>query len=509
MSENNRYPLPEGWSWERIGEIAEVNPTFARDVLQSDAEVSFVPMKRVQEISGHINLSDTRPLEEVRKGYTYFEDGDVIFAKITPCMENGKTAIAQGLKNGVGFGSTEFHVIRVPEAATQQWLFYYLIQEGFRREAKRKMTGSAGQKRVPTSYLKQAALPFPPLDQQRRIVAKIEELFSNLDAGIDHLQTAKKQIERYRMSVLQAAVEGRLTAAWRRTHDMAPAERLLERILEERCARWEEDYRAKYETNGKKPPSGWNKRYTEPKAPDPSGLPELPEGWVWANGDQVFQYVTSGSRGWSKYYADEGQLFLRVGDVSTPDLKIDFSNVQRVGLPEAVRGHRSLLEPNDILISITADIGKVGLVPDEIEEAYINQHVALARPSLGTTAKYLAYFMVSPGGGGKQFRSMQRGATKAGLTLTDIRRLKVALPPKEELYQLVSEVDRLLSVADDAAATVERDLQRAERLRQSILKEAFRGRLGRSRSLASGEAIIQPYDSDEHGTFALEQEVPA
>ena len=328
------------------------------------------------------------------------------------------------------------------------------------------------------------------------------------------LQAAGQQTDRYRLSVLQAAVEGRLTADWRRTHGPEPADRLLERILEKRREQWEEDYRAKYEAKGKEPPSGWKSRYTKPEPLESTeGLPDLPPDWQWVSGDQMLYYVTSGSRGWSKYYDDEGQLFIRVGDISDPDIEIDFSDVQRVNLPGEERGHRSLLEPRDLLISITADIGKVGIVPEDIEEAYINQHVALTRPSDQDTTKYLAYYLISPGGGAKQFQELQKGATKAGLTLTNIKEIAIALPPASELKQIVDEVERLLSVADDAAATVEREQTRAKRLRQSIVKDAFQGNLISSsdRSGPSSEQLSVEKDEIEAllqaERDALEQDV--
>ena len=104
-----------------------------------------------------------RQVAEVEKGYTYFQEGDVLFAKITPCMENGKCAIAKRLVNGIGFGSTEFHVIRPKESVTSEWIYYYLRQETTRKKAKRSMTGSAGQKRVPSLFLQDVEIPLPPL----------------------------------------------------------------------------------------------------------------------------------------------------------------------------------------------------------------------------------------------------------------------------------------------------------------------------------------------------------
>ena len=137
------------------------------------------------------------------------------------------------------------------------------------------------------SVLADSRYPVPPLPEQRRIVDKIEELFSNLDAGVASLKTARRQVDRYRQSVLQAAVEGRLTADWRQSHAPEPAEELLERILEERRKQWEKDYRAKYEAKGKEPPSGWKKRYKEPESPDTEDLSALPEGWIWTNTDSI------------------------------------------------------------------------------------------------------------------------------------------------------------------------------------------------------------------------------
>lgn len=122
-------------------------------------------MKCVKELTGRIDLSNTRKLSTVKKGYTPFIESDVLFAKITPCMENGKVAIAHNLKNGIGFGSTEFHVIRPQESLLRKLLFFFLIREDLRKDAQRNMTGSAGQLRVPVSYMQQ--LPIPPSPSPR------------------------------------------------------------------------------------------------------------------------------------------------------------------------------------------------------------------------------------------------------------------------------------------------------------------------------------------------------
>jgi type I restriction enzyme S subunit len=128
-------------------------------------------MNHVDDYFGTITRMSLRQVAEVEKGYTYFQDGDVLFAKITPCMENGKCAIAKNLVNGIGFGSTEFHVIRAKESVIPEWVYYYLRQEATRKKAERSMTGSAGQRRVPSKFLKEELIPLPPLPEQKRIAA--------------------------------------------------------------------------------------------------------------------------------------------------------------------------------------------------------------------------------------------------------------------------------------------------------------------------------------------------
>ena len=133
-------------------------------------------------------------------------------------MENGKIAIAYDLKNGIGFGSTEFHVIRLLGELSTPFFFFYVVQQNFRQEAQRAMTSAVGLLRVPTHYMRQVSIPLPPLPEQRRIVARIEELFTKLDRGIDTLHKVQAQLKRYRQSVLKAAFEGKLTEAWRAEH---------------------------------------------------------------------------------------------------------------------------------------------------------------------------------------------------------------------------------------------------------------------------------------------------
>ncbi len=224
--------LPEGWLWTRLGETAEINPKFHEEGVTDDIEVTFLPMKCVEELTGHIDLSFTRRLSEVKKGYTPFIDGDLLFAKITPCMENGKVAIAHSLKNGIGFGSTEFHIIRLPESLPRKFFFFFLIRETLRKDAQRNMTGSAGQLRVPVNYIQRIPISLPHLPEQHKVVEEIERRLSVADEMAKVVDQGLKRAERLRQSILKKAFEGKLVP---QDPNDEPAEKLLERIKMEKA----------------------------------------------------------------------------------------------------------------------------------------------------------------------------------------------------------------------------------------------------------------------------------
>ncbi len=199
--------LPPGWVWGTIGDVAIVNPTTRKASIPDDLNVSFVPMAAVTEVSGRINLSEARPARVLKlKGYRSFVDGDVLVAKITPSMENGKAAVARGLENSIGFGSTEFHVLRPLETMFAKYLFHYVVREPFRAKAARAMTGTAGQLRVPPDFLRTAPIPIAPPAEQERIVAAIDEHFSRLDAAGAATDSSVNRIP----SLLEAAVQAQL-----------------------------------------------------------------------------------------------------------------------------------------------------------------------------------------------------------------------------------------------------------------------------------------------------------
>lgn len=210
-----RDALPTGWVAATLEKVAVVNPPGAATVVPDDQAVTFVPMAAVEELTGRISTAVSKPFRDVKKGFTRFRDGDVLFAKITPCMENGKIAVARALKDGVGCGSTEFHVLRPTGAADPDYLRHFVARSAYRRDAKLNMQGAVGQQRVPTDFLRESAIPVPPRAEQQRIVSRIEELFSEIEEGERALDRVRKLVERYRQSVLKAAVTGTLTPGLR------------------------------------------------------------------------------------------------------------------------------------------------------------------------------------------------------------------------------------------------------------------------------------------------------
>jgi len=212
--------LPSGWAVSRLGDLAGLGPKVPAEVLEANDELSFVPMAAVTEVSGEVDLTQTITAQEGKKrSLKYFADGDVIFAKITPCMENGKVARPSGLTNGAAFGSTEFHVLRPTPAIDGDFLRFVLVHDDFRYEAERAMTGAVGQRRVPKKYLEDFPLPTPPLEEQGRIVEILGEQLSRLDTAVGSVQVVREKAAQFRRSLLHAAFTGALTG-----HDVEEGE---------------------------------------------------------------------------------------------------------------------------------------------------------------------------------------------------------------------------------------------------------------------------------------------
>lgn len=387
MNAHAEQLLPVGWNRRRLRFDVRTNPVKSELKLPDDTEVSFVPMDAVGELGG-LRLDQTRELADVYAGYTYFADGDVCIAKITPCFENGKGAIAESLMNGVAFGSTELHVLRPLPTLHARFLFYLTMAYDFRSYGESEMLGAGGQKRVPEKFLKDWMPPLPRIEAQQRITRFLDEKTAQIGELIEKKRALLDRLAEKRQALITRAV-----------------------------------------TKG-----------LNPDAPmKPSGidwLGDIPAHWEVKRLRRVRKYLTSGSRDWAAYYADEGSPFLRMTNVTSKGIELDLQDLRFVDVPGVMEGTRTSVHEGDILITITAELGAVAIVRKDIEGAYINQHLALFRPvSELCDSDFLANFL-STDMARQQFLVSGQGGTKQGLGFDQVNDVVVGFAPPEEQKQI-------------------------------------------------------------------------
>jgi type I restriction enzyme, S subunit len=332
---------------------------------------------------------------------------------------------------------------------------------------------------IEVGRLKNVQIPIAPLNEQRRIVAKIEELFSDLDAAVAALERVQAKLKRYRAAVLKVAVEGKLTAEWRAQRpNTEPASALLARILAERRRRWEEEQLAKFTALGKTPPTNWQKKYVEPTPPDTSGLPELPQGWCWARMEQLISFLKNG------YFqppteATSGPRLLRINAVRP--MRVNLDEMRYIDCLDSA-GSEYLVADGDLLFTRyngSVDLlGVVGMVRNCTEAVLHPDKLIRVKAVLGQPLP--AYLELACNVGESRRHIVGRARTTAGQTGIsggDIRDMPVPLPPLVEQERVVAEAEQHLSVLVATEGLIEQNLQRATRLRQGILREAFEGRL--------------------------------
>lgn len=197
--------IPEEWKIGTLENIAEINPKTNVSRFEENTTVTFLPMQNVRE-NGKILKYETRKYNDVKKGYTCFAEKDVLFAKITPCMENGKGALATNLENKVGFGSTEYHVLRSKQNGSPEFTFYLTKWEKFRKEAEKYMTGSAGQRRVSKNIFFSYKIPIPTLPEQQ----KIASILSKVDSQIQDNQNYLTRLQELKKGLMQDLLTGKV-----------------------------------------------------------------------------------------------------------------------------------------------------------------------------------------------------------------------------------------------------------------------------------------------------------
>ncbi len=406
--------VPDMWVKCHLGDIATVKNGFAfKSTEFTDTGASVIRISDIigSSVSCHQAVKIT-PCEQFEN--FKIEKGDILIAMSG--ATTGKFGVFQ--TNQIAYQNQRIGNIRpFSDALNKPFLFYYLFN--IKRQIEKDAYGGA-QPNISAGKIEELDFLLPPLNEQKRIVVKIEELFSELDNGIAALKTAREQLKVYRQAVLQHAFEGKLTATWRE---------------ENAGGKWQEGYF-----------------------------------------ENLLEFITSGSRGWAKYYSDSGDIFIRAQNLKYDSL--NFDDIAYVSLPEKTEGKRTQVKVGDILITITgANVTKTGQVAADIGTAYVSQHVALCRPSSMINSDFMYWFLVAETMGRRQLTEFAYGAGKPGLNLDNIKSVKINLPPLLEQLEIVKKIKNFLDLAENVASTLDVELQRAETLRQSILKKAFSGQL--------------------------------
>lgn len=455
--------LPEGWTLITLGDACEINPPKApKDSLPAEAPVTFVPMPAVDADEGAITKPQSKRYSEVRKGFTSFRENDVIMAKITPCMENGKAAIARNLINGQGFGSTEFHVFRTTGAVLPEFIYHFIRRHVYRRAAEAEMTGSVGQKRVPQSFLDATALPLPPLTEQVEIIRRLAELLSSVKASRAKLRRVPTILKRLRQAVLAAACSGRLTEDWRAEHTtIESGHKLAERIRQSHVAQG----------------LGHGGQAAAPTE-DVHDVTqdEIPETWAVEELKILCQPGRSITYGILKPGPDVsgGVPYIRVADFPNNRLKVD--GIRRTTKQIADMYRRSSLREGDLLLSIRGTAGRVCRVPAQLDGANITQDTARISVHPELSSDYMEFYLQSPSAQ-KRLEAAMKGVAVRGVNIGDVRVLQVALPPRIEQDEIVLRVDVMLKIVEAIAQRLQKATAQADRLAQAILAKAFRGEL--------------------------------
>ena len=443
-----------------LGDVADIvaGVGFPKDM--QGGQDGAIPVFKVGDISaawlqGKSLLNDSRnylSAEEAKSLGKCVPAGATVFAKIGEALRLNRRVM---LGRDALVDNNVMGLVPKRERVAPKYL-YYFMQTVDLGELSRSTTVPSIRK----SDVVEISIPVPAIAVQDEIVAELEKQFSRLDEAVANLQRVKANLKRYKASVLKAAVEGRLveteaTLARREGRTYETGEQLLQRILDERRAKW----------------AGRGK-YKLPVSPFKDGLSDLPDGWTWATADQLAYLITSGSRGWGDFYSDTGVLFIRAQDIKTDALNLP--DAARVDVPIDAEGTRSSVSEGNILVTITgANVTKSALVPALGELAFVSQHVALMKLCMPETAAFAFNWIISPANGRKTLESWAYGAGKPGLSLEQVRALPIALPPLAEQTRIVAEVDRHLSIIREVEAEVDINLQRAQALRQSTLAKAF------------------------------------
>ena len=463
--------LPSGWVTTTLGDIcldrvAQGVPT--------EKPVPYVDIGSIDRCSKQIGDTEfvtdasapTRARQWVRKG-------DVLVSMTQPNLN----AVAKvGPELDCAVASTGFDVLR-PLGIAPEWIYYRVRTNEFIADVCEDLQGVVYPAIRPRD-VRRHELPLPSLTEQHRIVEAIESYLTRLDDAMATLERVQRNLKRYRASVLKAAAEGSLVPteaelARAEGREYEPASLLLERILAERRRRWEEAELAKMKAKGKEPRNDkWKAKYVEPEGPDTRDLPELPEGWCWATVDQLSVVVRGASprpAGHPRYFG--GSIpWITVGDL-TRDSSPYLTKVPG-SVTEAGKNASRFIEAGTLLLTnsgATLGVPKITRIGGCINDG------SVALLGVGDQLKlYLLYFLRTRT---SALRSINQGTAQPNLNTTIVKSIAVPLPPSAEQLRIIQSIEEMLDVVESLDASVGTNQARSTRLRQSILKWAFEGRL--------------------------------
>ncbi|MEN6368649.1 MAG: restriction endonuclease subunit S [Thermotogota bacterium] len=477
-----RNCIPSNWTIARLGDLGQYYN--GRAFKESEWKSTGRPIIRIQNLTGsgseiHYYDGDVDARNEAHAGDLLVSWAATLGAYIW----DGPPAVINQ------------HIFKV-ESLINKRFHFYSIQDAL-DDLYRRSHGT-GMVHVTRGVFDETKIGLPPLSEQERIVEAIESYLTRLDNAVALLERVEENLKRYRVSVLKAAVEGRLVPteaelARREGRTYEPASDLLKRILAERKTRWIEDAaekaRAKAEERAHKNGQPWTvkdnaavldkerakvaKQYKEPAAPDTTDLPKLPEGWCWATLESIFASITDGDHV-APPQSPEGIPFLVIGDVRD-------GTIHLLGTRHVPREYYVQLDParkptvGDILYTVTGSFGIPVFVDSDVEFC-VQRHIAILRPAPEVNARFLTKLLRSQPVF-LQASDAATGTAQKTVGLQKLRVITVPLPPEPEQNRLLGELERAESLALSVGAAILRATSRAVRLRQSILKWAFEGKL--------------------------------
>jgi type I restriction enzyme S subunit len=435
-------------------------------------------MAAVEAETGRFSSSETRAWSAVTKGYTRFQENDVLVAKITPCMENGKACVARHLEGLVGAGSTEFHVLRPITAKVEpEWVLRFVNQRCIRHEAKRHMSGAVGQQRVPASFYQDLQFPLPDLETQLELLERLEDHDVKIDATERALFAIQAKLKQARASILKAAVEGRLVEteaelAQRQSSCFESGDQLLLRSLGER----------EVQHNGESSKEQRSRRYKTPSSPDPQSVDglRLPPGWALSSIEQIssgLRYSLCigpfGSNLKVSDYCEEGVPLIFVRNIRAENFSIEQATFVTHVKAAELAAH--MARPGDILITKMGDPpGDSAIYPAGFPEAVITADVIKLHVASTYSLRFILYALRSPFLR-RQILSQTKGVAQKKVSLERFAKIPIPIPPFAEQERIADEVERRFSVLDQVEATVNASFRRCGQLRQAVLKRAFAG----------------------------------